>query len=374
MGKKKIFISAGELSGDVHGGNLVTALTGLDASVRITAIGGDNMAKAGAQLLQHIDKIAVMGLTEIIKFLPRIYRMWLDTKKHLKTNRPDLIILIDYPGFNLKLAKYAAKINIPVVYYISPKIWAWKEYRIKTIRKCVDKMICILPFEEAWYEKRGVQAFFVGNPLIDQYTPVTCPQLSEKKIKNPVIGLFPGSRAQEINSLLPDMIMAVEQIRYNYPDTIAKIAMAPGFDFTKYQNKYTKIWLKWEEGRNSEIMKEADILIMASGTAVLEATVHNTPAIVTYKVSKITYWLAKKYVNLKYVSLPNIIAKEEVVPELIQNESNSDNITKKALQILKKPEKRRRMKEKMAGITKQLGTKGVAKRAAKIILDTIEQK
>ncbi|HMA61503.1 MAG TPA: lipid-A-disaccharide synthase [bacterium] len=372
MSGSKIFISAGELSGDIHGSNLVEALLKIDNALQINAIGGDNMEKAGASLLHHINETSVMGITEVIKILPRIYRIWRSTKSFIKKTRPDLIITIDYPGFNLRLAKFAAKQNIPVIYYISPKIWAWHESRIKKIRKYVDEMLCILPFEEKWYEKRGVTTTFVGNPLIDRYEPVRTAQTVNKPITNPEIGLLPGSRAQEINSLLPEMIASIKNLKNRYPNIGATVAMAPGFDFTDFQQKYSYPWLNWEEGNNELIMKNSDLLIVASGTAVLEATILNTPSIVIYKVAPFTYWFGRLFVNIDHISLPNIIAGKEVLPELIQNEVQADKISKKALDILNNPDRNVALRQQLAEITQSLGKKGVAERAARIIYNRIQ--
>ncbi|MCF7886139.1 MAG: lipid-A-disaccharide synthase [Candidatus Marinimicrobia bacterium] len=374
MSNQKIFISAGELSGDMHGGNLIRALLQLNNRLDITAIGGDNIKQAGGSLLYHIDETSFMGTAEIIKHLPKIYKIWRNTKKHLKFNRPDLIILIDYPGFNLRLAKYAAKLAIPVVYYISPKIWAWNESRIKKIKKYVDQMLCILPFEEEWYRERDVQAKFVGNPLIDQYQPISSPQPVKQEVKTPKIGLFPGSRAQEIQSLLPGIIEAMRKIRKYYKNFQATVAMAPGYNFSNYRNHTTESWIHWEEGQNKRILEKSDALIMASGTAVLEATILNTPTIVVYKVSPLTYLIGKMLIKVDYISLTNIIAGEEIVPELIQQEANPDHIANELIELLESKSRRKRMKKRMAEITQKLGKKGVAKRTASIINNNYLQK
>lgn len=373
MAGSKIFISAGELSGDLHGNNLVDALLQIDGSLQISAIGGDNMEEAGADLLYHINETSVMGITEVFKLLPRIYQIWRNTKKYIKATRPDLIITIDYPGFNLRLAKFAARQNIPVIYYISPKIWAWHESRIKKIRKYIDEMLCILPFEREWYEKRGVTTTFVGNPLIDRYNAVKSGKAVREPVESPKIGLFPGSRAQEINSLLPEMIATVKNLRNRFSNIAVTIAMAPGFDFRNFQQKYSYSWLQWEEGNNETIMKNSDLLIMASGTAVLEATILNTPAIVAYKVAPFTYWFGRLLVKVDHISLPNIIAGKEVLPELIQNEVQAEKITKKALDILQNPDRNMAIRQELAKITQSLGKKGVAKRAARIIYNRIQE-
>ena len=374
MATNNIFISAGELSGDIHGGKLVSKLLSIDDSQKITAIGGDNMQQAGASLLYHIRETSFMGISEIFRHLFKIFKIWQKTKRHIKSSRPDLIIAIDYPGFNLRLAKFASKQDIPVIYYISPKIWAWNERRIKKVRKYVNVMLCILPFEEQWYRNRGVAAYFIGNPLIDQYDPVTEPLISNnQKIENPEIGLFPGSRAQEIENHLPDMIQSIKNIRQTFPAANATIAMVPDFDFSHYRAKYKYDWLNWIQNRNKQIMENSDILIMASGTAVLEATIFNTPAVVVYRVSPFTYWFGRIFVNLDYISLPNIIAGKEVVPELIQNELNPENICREVVAILSSPARRIQMQQNLAYITRQLGDKGVAGRAANIIYNRIKQ-
>ena len=372
MNSKKIFISAGELSGDIHGGDLIHSLTNKQTDIDITAIGGDNMQEAGADLLYHIEETSFMGLVEVVKHLPKIYSIWRTTKKHIQKIQPDLIILIDYPGFNLRLAKFANKHNIPVVYYISPKIWAWKEYRVKTIRKSVDKVISILPFEVEWYRERGVEVEYVGNPLVEQFEPVKEPKKSNF-IHNPQIGLFPGSRNQEVDSLLPTMIKGVQKLKSKYSGLEARIAMAPGVDFKQYRSEYPFPWLEWEQGNNTEIMRESDFLIMCSGTATLEATVLNTPMVVLYKVSPLTYLLGRWLIKVSFISLTNLIADKEIVPELIQYRADSDHIYSVVKDYFQNPDKINQMRKDLAQVTRMLGEEGVSKRAGEVVLKTIKQ-
>ncbi len=231
-----MFISAGELSGDIHAGKVIKHLKVQLPDLHITAIGGDYMADQGAELIYHIRDTSFMGFIEVIKHLPFIKKIWNNTIKHLKQTKPDLILLVDYPGFNLRLAKAASKMGIPCIYYISPTVWAWHKSRVKTIRKYVKKMLCILPFEEDWYKDYNVNATYIGHPLMDKEIPKQdeIPFSETDKI----ISLFPGSRDQEIEKHLDIMIHSSELIHQSHPEIKVAVAMAPDIDFSSYQSKY----------------------------------------------------------------------------------------------------------------------------------------
>ncbi|MCK4715800.1 MAG: lipid-A-disaccharide synthase [Candidatus Marinimicrobia bacterium] len=375
MSSKKIFISAGELSGDIHGGNLVSAIRQINPGIEITAIGGDNMAGAGAELLYHIRETSIMGFAEVVKHLPFIRKLWKNTLRHIDKIKPDLVVVIDYPGFNLRLAKAVSKRNIPVIYYISPQVWAWHQSRIKKIKRYTKEVLCILPFEQEWFRKRGINARFVGHPLLDQITKEKNDNLQSSPIRpssaSLVIGLFPGSRLQEVQRHLPVMIDSVKKLRDKFPEIVAAVSIAPEIDMSAYRKVYDFEWLYWIENRNHQLMNESDLLIMSSGTATLEATIFNTPMIVIYRLNSLSYRLGKLLIKVPYITIANLIANKRGVTELIQHDANADTIASEAETILSNPQRRDETIQFLKNVTQRLGKPGASERAARIILEYI---
>ncbi len=367
-----IFISTGELSADIHAARLVTELLKIDNNINIFANGGDNLRNAGAQLFYHINDISFMGFAEVIKHLPFIKKIFTNTIEYIEQKKIDLVILVDYPGFNLRLAKELKKRNIKVIYYISPQIWAWHQSRVKIVKKCIKKVLCILPFEPKWFIKHGVDAQYVGHPLLDK-------PLLEKSINidgitktDQFIGLFPGSRIQELEKHLGIMIEAAHKIRIIHNNMKFVIAMAPGRDFSQYQKQFNFEWLKWVQNQNDEIMSEAKYLVMVSGTASLEAAIIKTPMVIIYKTSTFTYQLAKMLANIKFIGLANLIADKEGIRELIQQDVTADNIFQEINNYLSHPEKKGKIKNFYREVCDKLGGPGASKKAAEIIVHELE--
>jgi len=373
MLSKKIFISAGALSGDIHAGNLVSAIRQINPEIEITAIGGENMAGAGAELLYHIRETSIMGFVEVVKHLPFIRKLWENTLHHIDKIKPDLVVVIDYPGFNLRLVKAVSKRKIPVIYYISPQVWAWHQSRIKRIKRYTKEVLCILPFEEEWFRKRGVNARFVGHPLLDQIAKEKNDNLQSSPIRpssaSLVIGLFPGSRLQEVERHLPVMIESVKKLRNKFPEIVAAVSIAPEIDMTAYRKIYDFEWLYWIENNNHQLMKESDLLIMSSGTATLEATIFHTPMIVIYRLNSLSYRLGKLLINVPYITIANLIANKRGVTELIQHDANADTISSEAEKILSNPQQRDATIQFLKNVTQRLGKPGASERAARIILE-----
>ena len=365
----KIFFSAGELSGDIHAGELIRELRKIEPELLISAIGGDNMAKAGAELIYHIRETSFMGITEVIKHLPSIRKILKNTIDFVDREKPDLIVTVDYPGFNLRLARAAWKRKIPVVYYISPTVWAWHQSRVKKIKKYTKEMLCILPFEEDWYKNFNVNATYVGNPLMDKYGDI---KIENNRKKSHLIGLFPGSRKQEVEKHLPIMIESIILLRKEFPEYQAAVAEAPGIDFGNYKKQFPCDWLKWETDQNSELMVKSDFLIMSSGTASLEAAIHNTPMVVIYSISAFSFWLIKKLVSISYISLTNLIAGEGGIKELIQDDLTPENIAAEASRILTNQEEEKKMRLFLKNVTEKIGRSGASKRAAQIIVKWVK--
>jgi lipid-A-disaccharide synthase len=375
----KYNIIAGEASGDLHGANLVMSIRSLDPDVNFVGIGGDRMKKAGVKFIAHSSEMAVVGFTEVITKIFKIISTGIKVKKVLRQNRPDLIILIDYPDFNLHIAGYAKKIGVPVMYYISPQVWAWRKGRIKKIKERVDRMVVILPFEKKFYERSGINASYVGHPIIDAI-PKT---INKKEIKKelqiddsyPVFTLLPGSRKHEVERTLPVMVKTLCILKNTYEKLSAFVVLADSID-PEYAKKiigglnFIKIL---SSHKIYKILGVSDLAFVTSGTATLEAAIMGTPMIVVYKGSPISFWIAKKLVEVKYVSLVNLIANERIVPELLQDQFNPKNLIKEALYILEDETLSCKIRKKLKIVKDRLGQGGASKKAAKIAIEMLEE-
>ena len=359
----KIYIIAGEASGDLHASNLVKALLVRNPKHEIRGWGGDMMSAAGVQVVKHYRELAFMGFTEVVMNLRTILNNLESCKSDIAEWKPDLVILVDYPGFNLRIAPFAKKIGIPVVYYISPQLWAWKEGRVKIIRASVDKMLCILPFEKAWYKERGVEAAYVGHPLLDaleEYPFRSDFRTSNKLDERPIIALLPGSRKQEIKIKLPIMLDATKQWQADYQ---LVVAAAPGQTSSFYEPFLKNYGARLVQGETYDLLKNAQFAIVTSGTATLETALIGTPELVVYKGNPISYQIGKRLVKVKYISLVNLILDHSLLAELIQNDCNPAQIHAELLK-LKQPD---RLQEIRAGFEKLksiLGNAGASARAA----------
>lgn len=328
----KYYIIAGEASGDLHGSNLIKELHHLDATATIRCWGGEKMQAAGSTLVKHYRELAFMGFVEVISNLRTIFKNLSFCKEDIIKHKPDVLILIDYPGFNLRIARWAKENNIRVVYYISPQVWAWKENRVKMMKKCIDKMLVILPFEKNYYKtKWNWDVEYVGHPLVEEVEKTKLKnepqQLSEKNI----IALLPGSRKQEILKKLPVMLEVSKQ----FPHYQFIIAKAPGLDDSFYKaliKDYSNV--SSVSNQTYALLQQSTAALVTSGTATLETALFQVPQVVCYKGNEISYQIAKRLVNIKYISLVNLIMDKEVVKELIQHEMNTDNLTKELKKIL----------------------------------------
>ncbi|HPC36007.1 MAG TPA: lipid-A-disaccharide synthase [Candidatus Marinimicrobia bacterium] len=373
MSTGKIFISAGELSGDIHAGKLISALKELNPAIEISAIGGDNMTAAGARLLFHIRETSFMGFVEVIKHLPFIFSMYRKTLQFIDQFKPDAVVLIDYPGFNLRLAKALDRRDIPVIYYITPQVWAWHQSRVKKIRRYVREVLCILPFEATWFNERGVRATFVGHPLLDRNEISTSePVCKIFKDGEPLIGLFPGSRQQEVDKHLPLMIESVKALRQEFPNLQAAVAVASGVNLEKYQKCYQFDWLSWHFNSTRAVIQSADVLIVASGTVTLEATLCHKPFVVIYRVAPLSYWLGKKLIKVPFISIANLIAEKKGVTELIQHDANVENIKREVTRILRDQSYANQIRDFLQYVCRQLGEPGASRRAAQVILNYLK--
>ena len=375
----KYYLIAGEASGDLHGGNLIKALQKRDKNSDFRCWGGDYMEKQGGKLVKHYKDLAFMGFWEVLLHLRTILKNIALCKKDLQKYQPDVLILIDYPGFNMRIADFAKKNNIPVHYYISPQIWAWKENRIKKIKKNIDSLYVILPFEKDFYEKKHhFPVHFVGHPLIDALKEQEKKQkktqehffrkqyhLSEK----PVIALLPGSRKQEIKKVLKELLRVVK----DFPEYEFVVAAAPSQEINFYKKIIGKYPVKMIVNDTYNLLNNAFAALVTSGTATLETALFEVPQVICYKSSWFSYQIAKRLVNLKYIGLVNLIMNKMVVKELIQNELNQKNLHKNLKKILE-PQKRTQIKSAYKNLKKLLSEKSASQKVAELILNTLNTK
>ena len=370
----KYYIIAGEASGDLHGSNLMKALYEEDPNAKIRFWGGDLMQKTGGTLVKHYRELAFMGFVEVIFNLKTILNNIKICKKDILEFKPDVLIFIDYPGFNMRIAKWAKALGYKTHYYISPQIWAWKENRITAIKNDVDKMFVILPFEKSFYEdKHHFPVEFVGHPLIDAIQNQPKPDENSFRTENqlnekPIIAILPGSRKQEITKMLSVMLSVVDDFKeYQFV-----IAGAPSQDFEFYQQFITNKNIKFISNKTYDLLRFSTAALVTSGTATLETALFKVPEVVCYKGSWASYQIAKRIITLKYISLVNLIMDQEVVTELIQEECNTKRI-KEELQKLLEPNYREKLLKNYDILEAKLGGTGASKKTAKLIVADLKQ-
>jgi lipid-A-disaccharide synthase len=359
----KYYIIAGEASGDLHGSNLIKQLKLQDPAADIRCWGGDLMQAAGGTLVKHYKDLAFMGFIEVVMNLRTVFRNIEFCKKDIQAYQPDVLVFIDYAGFNLRIVEWAKPLGYKTVFYISPQVWAWKENRVKKIKKCVDKMLCILPFEQDFYKKWDYEAEYVGHPLIE-----VIKEAKEQAIvpldQKPVIALLPGSRKQEINVKLPIMLTMAK----HFPDYQFIVAQAPSLDDSFIQGligAHTNV--STVKGKTYPLLQQAKAALVTSGTATLETALFGVPEVVCYKGSAISYFFAKRLIKVKYISLVNLISDKLVVKELIQDELTEENLLRELTLLLKDEATRNRLQADYAALWTKLGEKKASRRAAEVI-------
>jgi lipid-A-disaccharide synthase len=372
MNPRKIMIVAGEASGDLHGGNLVRAIHRFDPDLSFYGVGGTRMKAAGVKLLADAADMAVVGLTEVIFKLGSILLIMHRLKTTLAKEPPDLVILIDYPDFNLTLARAARRSGIKVLYYISPQVWAWRKGRIATIRKSVDRMAVILPFEEHFYREAGMDVTFVGHPLLDEvkkkYTRNEALKRFGLKDEAITVGLLPGSRRAEVTRLLPEMLQACRILKDKLSPLQFVLPLAGTLDPVLVQDILRQFPVQVNVIQNEiyDAIAISDVAIVASGTATLETALMETPMVVVYKVSAFSYIIGRRFIHVDHISLANIIAGRAIVTELIQDDANPERIAAEVKELLVHRRKAREMKVALAEIRERLGTPGASQRTARI--------
>ncbi|MAQ70473.1 MAG: lipid-A-disaccharide synthase [Flavobacteriales bacterium] len=351
------YIISGELSGDLYGSKLMCSLKKKDINARFTCWGGEYMKAAGGNMVRNLDDLSFIGFLEVLKNGCSILKNYLFAKKNIKNERPDAVILIDYPGFNLQIAKYAKKINIPVFWFIAPQVWAWKKNRIKKMQKYIDKLFVALPFELEYFSKHNIETYYFGHPLLD--VKLHCNEPIEM-LGKPIISLMPGSRKQEVKRILPVMLQVVKHfLAYRF---VVICANSINRSFYEDIANGFNVELKFDK----HILSLSEAVLVASGTATLELTILNLPQVVCYKLHPVSYLLARFFANIKYISLVNILANKMVVSELIQNNFNAKNLIKELNLILSRKRKNE-ISSEYDTIVKQLGEPGCFDKISKEI-------
>jgi len=374
----KIMFSAGEVSGDLHGAAIAKALKKIQPESKLFGFGGEKMRAAGVNILYDMQDYNVMGFWEVLKNLRRMFKLRDNLLKVIQREKPDLLILIDYPDFNWRLAKKAKKLGVPIFSYIPPSAWAWRKGRAKPVARLADKIVAIFPFELAVYEAVGANIEFVGNPLIDSVKPemdkATAADYFDANLNNPNVLLLPGSRQQEVTILLPEMLKAAESIYAKYPETqfyLPAAATIPRAMLQKIIEPF-HIPIHITDTYTYDLMNICDVAVATSGTVTLEAALMELPTVVLYKMSPISYFIGKLLIHVTNFSLPNIIAGDRIIPELLQQEVNTERITREMLALFKGTAGAAAVKLMLAQTKAKLGQPQAVDRIAKLIIETAD--
>lgn len=376
----RLLLSCGEASGDLYAGALTRELLLLDPSVRIAGLGGPQFAAAGGTLVDDYRDLAVTGLTEAVAKLPRSFEARRRLVAAAEAERPDALILVDFPDFNFRLAPRIKRLGVPVIYYISPQIWAWRAGRLKTIRAIADRVLVIFPFEEAIYRDGGVPVEFVGHPLVDLAAPsaprdqfLAAHQLSPSA---PTVAILPGSRPNEVSRILPDLAAAAARIRDSVPAAQFLVARAPHLDERLFDAVGPSIAgagapFAIVEGDTDTVLASSDVALTASGTATVQTALHDTPMVIVYRMSPMSYRLLRRLVKVESIGMVNLIAGERIVPELVQEAFTPEAVAREAISMLTDPARTARIREGLATVRARLGGPGASRRAAEAILRVV---
>ena len=372
----KYFIIAGEPSGDLHGSTLIRNLIRVDPAAEISCWGGDMMRQAGGRLLKHYRETAFMGAWEVLRNIRRVRANFIDCRQQIAELRPDVVILIDYPGFNLRIARYVKQLGIRVYYYISPKFWAWREGRVKQVKKYVDRLYIIFPFEKEFFRRHSYNVTFLGNPLIDHVEAWRDAAPDREAIAasmgldaRPVIALMAGSRQQEVASILPAMV----SIAAGFPDYQFVVAAMDHLPAELYEGITGSLPVRVINGRTYDLLSVAEAALVTSGTATLEAALFNVPQVVCYRTSAVTYHLAKKFIKVRFLSLVNLIMDREVVRELIQNDMTQARLHSELQDILVTGYRHEIIKRDYSELREILGGSGASERVAEDMLKNLQE-
>lgn len=375
----KIMLVAGEASGDLHGAHLATALRSLSPGIRLFGMGGRLMEKEGVRLLFNPTAIGTVGFTEALRSIQVFRRLLVRFAEVMDRQRPDALVLIDFPGFNMRLAELACERQIPVVYFFSPSAWAWGEARAHKVARTCKKVAAVFPFEYDVYKKAGADVVFVGHPLLD----LVKPSMSRDEARqyfgvadaSMVVALLPGSRTQEIRSLLPPMLGAAQRIARQEPAARFLLPVAHTVSrgaVETYLKEVPDLPVRLIEGHVHDVMNAGDVGVIASGTATLEAALIGLPMVIVYKISAATYWIAKRLVKIPNIGLPNIVAGVRVVPELLQQDVEPDRIAFEVMAMWRTPDRLAHIRRELAGLASRLGEPGAVMRTARLVLEVAD--
>jgi len=368
----RIMMVAGEASGDLHGAGVVRELKKQKPDCEIFGIGGDKMQSEGMRLIYHVRELSVMGFWEVIEHLPLLRSVQKTLQALLKSAHPDVLVLIDYPGFNLRLARFAHGLGIKTLYYISPQVWAWNRGRIRSMKEIVDKMLVVFQFEVDLYRKEGIDVEFVGHPLLEVLTEpagrkefCTRYQLDPAR---PVLGLFPGSRKQELERIFPVMLGAA-RILYQQAgiQTVVGVSSILEYEFVKSFVRGDFPVVLVQHG-TYDVMKNSTVALVTSGTATLETAYYRTPMIIVYKTSVLTYLFARAFIRIRNIGLANIVAGKKIVPEILQHQATPRRLAEEGLKMLQDEGLRKKMSEELAVVRNNLGSPGASERVARRIV------
>ena len=375
----KILISAGEASGDIHAAAVTAALKKIDSAIEVFGMGGDALRAAGGEVLFDIKDHGVMGFVEVIKKLPDLFKLRSDFARVMDERKPDCLVVVDYPGFNMKLAKVAHDKGIPVVSYIAPSAWAWIKGRAKNVAKIVDKVACIFPFEYDVYEEAGAPVEFVGHPLLDIVHPTMERAEAEawagKEAGHPLVLLMPGSRLMEIEKMLPTLLEGAKLLKKQLPEVQFAMPRAGTIPLELLQSKIkaSGLEIKITEGHNYDLFSVADLALATSGTVTLEAALCGLPSVIVYRTSALNAFIARRVINIPNIGLPNIVAGRQILPELLQEDFTPANVANTAVELLA-PERRPQLEANLAYMKARLGEPGAVNRVAQLILRIAEER
>jgi len=371
-----VMISCGEPSGDLYAGALASELRRLQPGIRVTGLGGEHLRAAGADLVGDYRGLSVTGLVEALRVLPRAWRMQQALVARVRAERPDALVVIDFPDFNFRLASRLSRLGVPVVYYICPQVWAWRRGRLRDMQRFVNRALVIFPFEEAIYRDVGIPVRFVGHPLLDLVAPgATRQELLEQvgfEADAPTVAVLPGSRPNELRSILPTIGPALLRIAARLPRVQFLVARAPNLSdelFAPVEALSRSVRIATLAGRADAVLEASDVVITASGTATVQTAIHERPMVIVYRVSPLTYWLGKRFVRVSTYGMANLIAGERIVPELIQDDLTPEAVAAETLRYFDDPAYAAQTRDKLRGVRMALGAAGASRRAAEQVLE-----
>jgi lipid-A-disaccharide synthase len=372
----KVLISCGEPSGDLYAGALAAALRDLDTGMRVFGLGGDRLRDGGAELVAHYRGLAATGLSEALAVVPRSYAVYREMVARARVERPDVFVAVDFPEINFRVAAAVRRLGIPVVYYIGPQLWAWRRRRIETMRRLVDLALVIFPFEEALYREAGIPVEFVGHPLLELSAPIQARGSFLRSLGldpvAPTVALLPGSRPNELRAILPDVARAADLVRARVPAVQFVVARAPNLDdalLAPVASLLAAGAAVVVEGRTDDVLAASDAVVTASGTATVQTAIHQRPMVIVYRLSALTYHLVRAFAHVRNAGMANLIAGEQVVPELLQNALTPSAVADEVVRFLTDADLAARTREALGRVREKLGTVGASRRTARHVLE-----